>query len=117
MSYQHSTEIWTADAQITSSGCAIRTGQGHIVAVVKHLPKPDMVGSSCEDHAKIIAAAPAMRSLVDQIARMTTTDEADGQDLDNDQAMNGLIRRARAIANDTGAIVPADLSTALDLAE
>ena len=37
------------------------------------------------------------RQLVNQIARMQTTDEADGVDLDNDLAMDGIIRRARQI--------------------
>lgn len=37
------------------------------------------------------------RQLVNQIARMQTTGEADGVDLDNDLAMDGIIRRARQI--------------------
>jgi len=37
------------------------------------------------------------RQLVNQIARMKTTDEADGLDLGNDAVMDFLIRRAREI--------------------
>jgi hypothetical protein len=35
--------------------------------------------------------------LVNQIARMKLTEEADGLNLENDLAMDGLIRRARQI--------------------
>lgn len=35
--------------------------------------------------------------LVNQIARMKLTDEAEGLNLENDLAMDGLIRRAREI--------------------
>ena len=41
----------------------------------------------------------AMAAFVRQVARMKTTDEAD-EDLGNDEAMNGLIRSARAILNE-----------------
>lgn len=37
-------------------------------------------------------------ALVRQIAGMITTQEADGRDLENDDAMDGLIARAREIA-------------------
>lgn len=40
-----------------------------------------------------------MTAFVRQVARMKTTDEAD-EDLGNDEAMNGLIRSARAILNE-----------------
>lgn len=57
---QHTPEPWLKDQLATSSGCAIRTAKGEIVAVVKHGPKSDFVASYCEDNARLIAAAPEL---------------------------------------------------------
>ena len=43
-------------------------------------------------------AAPDLLAFVEQVGRMQTTVEADGADLGNDEAMNGLIQKARTLA-------------------
>ncbi len=40
-----------------------------------------------------------MAGLIGTIGRMKTTDEAEGMDLGNDEAMNGLILSARTLLN------------------
>jgi hypothetical protein len=45
-------------------------------------------------------AAETLLAFVEQISRMTTQAEADGRDLDNDTAVDGLIARARTILAD-----------------
>lgn len=52
-------------------------------------PAPGAVPAALAD------AAPELLAFIAQIARMISTDEADGFDLDNDAAMDGLIARAR----------------------
>lgn len=51
--------LMSADGQ-TSSGRVLYAARGDnagMVAVVKHLPKPDMIASACEDNARLLAAA------------------------------------------------------------
>lgn len=53
-----------------------------------------------EEHdanAILIAAAPELFQLIDQISRFATTDEEPGKDLGNDEAMDGLIARSREL--------------------
>jgi len=52
---------------------------------------------SADDYARDAAAE--MLAFIDQIGRLQTTDEAGPIDLGNDQAMNGLIARARQLAS------------------
>lgn len=45
------------DNLATSSGLAVRSSTGAIVAVFKHTPAPDMVGSEAEANARLFVAA------------------------------------------------------------
>jgi hypothetical protein len=51
---------------------------------------------SADDYAR--DAGPELLAFVQQIARMCTTTEAKGVDLGNDDAMDGLITRARKLS-------------------
>lgn len=71
----------------------------------------DMDGAAIIEHPAVMAPRipqsemDALRGLIGQISRMTTQAEAqaDGcEDLGNDEAMDGLIRRARAVAASMG---------------
>ena len=64
----HTPGPWAIEAAPpTSSGLAVLSGNGAIVAVCKHLPAPEMIGSECEDNAALIAAAPAMLAALQEL--------------------------------------------------
>ena len=58
------------DYLATSSGIAIRANTGAIVAVVKHTPTADMVGSEAERFAHLFAAAPELLKCAEMLAAL-----------------------------------------------
>ena len=55
------------DYLATSSGIAIRNGRGSIVAVCKHHPFEDMIGSEAERFARLFAAAPELLEALEDV--------------------------------------------------
>lgn len=69
------------------------SGEGGLLTRIQHIVCSIEEGAAIQPH-------PALE-LVDQIARMKNSVEADGEDMGNDEAMDGLIRWARNINGTT----------------
>lgn len=63
-------------------------------------------------HDEMKARIAELEALIGQVSRMRTTQEADGQDMDNDLAMNGLIARCRDLVD---AMKPRHWTVIIDL--
>lgn len=89
----------SVDGLATSSGVAIRSSSGAMVAVVKHTPGQDMQGSQCEAFANLFAAAPrllaSLATLVDAIPKDGGMIRFDGDEL---AAARAAVASARGAA-------------------